>query len=183
MSYEHKCQKYLYKLSKTAPTDSKFGIYLSKINYWNNQIGGTDECKKNKNYFDCKKDVYFDPISRQPGDKKCGWDHLNDKCVGTLECATINKDNKFKACTNDKNNVREIIFTTALSRIQDGKRKDKKIKDVFKNVETLGIDYANLYRLLLDYVTIPTDPNSVVPQLDDKTMFFKHLENPKLTWK
>jgi hypothetical protein len=40
MSLE-KCQKYLYKLSNTNVNDEKFGLYLTKLNFWYEQIGGT----------------------------------------------------------------------------------------------------------------------------------------------
>ena len=55
MSLE-KCQKYLYKLSNTNADDEKFGLYLTKLNYWYEQMGGVDcttikkekECTQNK---------------------------------------------------------------------------------------------------------------------------------------
>jgi hypothetical protein len=47
MSLE-KCQKYLYKLSNTNIDDNKFGLYLSKLNYWYEQMGGGKDKKKPK---------------------------------------------------------------------------------------------------------------------------------------
>jgi len=42
-----KCAKYLNKLSNTSVDSDKFKIYLTKLNYWYNQIGsGKDLCKK-----------------------------------------------------------------------------------------------------------------------------------------
>jgi len=35
-----KCQKYLNKLANTDVNDSKFGLYLTKLNYWYEQVGG-----------------------------------------------------------------------------------------------------------------------------------------------
>jgi len=34
-----KCQKYLNKLANTDVNDSKFGLYLTKLNYWYEQVG------------------------------------------------------------------------------------------------------------------------------------------------
>ena len=45
MSLE-KCQKYLYKLLNTNIDNNKFGLYLSKLNYWYEQIGGAGKCCK-----------------------------------------------------------------------------------------------------------------------------------------
>jgi len=41
MSLE-KCQKYLYKLSNANINDRNFGIYLTKLNFWYNQLGGNN---------------------------------------------------------------------------------------------------------------------------------------------
>ena len=41
-----KCQKYLYKLSNTNINDDKFSIYLTKLNYWYEQIGGGKDKKR-----------------------------------------------------------------------------------------------------------------------------------------
>ena len=59
MSLE-KCQKYLYKLSTINPSDSKFGLYLNKLNYWYDQIGG----KKNADI--CMQVTKYNTDKKQP---------------------------------------------------------------------------------------------------------------------
>jgi len=57
-----KCQKYLNKLANTDVNDSKFGLYLTKLNYWYEQVGGGfvdgAKCAANKGRWvmNCKGD-------------------------------------------------------------------------------------------------------------------------------
>ena len=57
MSLE-KCQKYLHKLSNTHVTDEKFGLYLTKLNYWYEQVGGDAVIRDTQK--DCIKKVAKD---------------------------------------------------------------------------------------------------------------------------
>ena len=48
MSYDkQKCNKYLYKLTKTNIESNKFNIYLMKLNKWYHQTGGHMVTNKN----------------------------------------------------------------------------------------------------------------------------------------
>ena len=71
----HKCSKYLERLSNTDVNDEKFGLYLSKLNYWYQQIGGEYGCKLQENC--CQsivgkcKDECKRPFEKESYDKPC----------------------------------------------------------------------------------------------------------------
>ena len=66
-----KVQKYLYKLSNIYVNDSKFGVYLTKLNYWYDQYGGGKACDEYTDEKKCNK-------ASNEKKEKCAWKLLDE---------------------------------------------------------------------------------------------------------
>jgi hypothetical protein len=119
-----KINKYLHKLKNESTESPKFGIYLTKLNYWYNQIGNgivdgirhgikkqlarndiyikcgetfKTVCNSNKNKLDTKKHIYrCDKIYK---------DKYNDKII--FECERNKLKTNPKIAKNDKEDESE----------------------------------------------------------------------------
>ena len=98
MSLE-KCYKYLYKLSNTDIYDSKFNIYLQKLNYWYlQQVGGDEYSSISYDNFCNSKCNLKEHIQTTLG--KC--ETKNDKCVFHPTCRTRKNKQKCDIHIKDK---------------------------------------------------------------------------------
>ena len=115
MSLE-KCQKYLYKLSNTNVNDQKFGLYLTKLNFWYEQMGGgggTPICGSAGNETKCKellKEKIANKLKDALSKLNCTIDKT--KCKDTTKTISeqLNKNYKCSKHTNKFNQTSWNIY-------------------------------------------------------------------------
>jgi hypothetical protein len=104
-----KCNKYLYKLLNTNTNDTKFSLYLTKLNYWyeKSQIGGFSIIKPKIKPLKCNEN----------------YEIINNECVKTPKIITIkpkgvgNVQKEYIMTENIYTNNKDKIKSTCRERI------------------------------------------------------------------
>ena len=111
-----KCQKYLNKLSNTDVNDEKFGLYLQKLNYWYEQVGG--KCAEKKS---CVKTL------------------LNKEKNTSLQCLDTEYVNKLSLNHDVDDYYKEKGF-----RPEDGKFNISSKNNIVQKVNNIDCEKANI---------------------------------------